>query len=251
MSLNERFRTEKEKWDDIAERQFHNIEMFPSDMDFHQFALRDEEFPGVSEFLGDLTGLHVLELGCGGGKMAVLLAKSGAHVTAFDLSPESVRLTKRRAYINNVEINCLVSAGEFLPFSSEYFDVIIGKSILHHLVIEIGRRDLYRVLRKNGKTVFVEPLGMNPILTFVRKFIPYPHKAIVGVDRPLTYRDMAKWNTDVKEWSVREIQLISMLERGFDWDTRFDLLRRMDRFLLKYVPFLRRFCRYAVIFSTK
>jgi SAM-dependent methyltransferase len=251
MSLDERYRAEKEKWDDIAEKQFGDIEVFPAGMDFHKFARQDEEFPGVSEFLGDLDGKRILELGCGAGKMAVLLGKSGAHVTAFDLSPESVRLTKRNSVSNNVELDCLVSAGEFLPFSSESFDVIVGKSILHHLEIEIGKRDLYRVLRKGGKAVFVEPLGMNPILTFVRKRVPYPHKAMVGVDRPLTYSDINAWTADASEWKVQEIQLLSMLERGFGWDTHFDLLRKMDRFLLRYFPFLRRFCRYAVILSVK
>ena len=251
MSLDERYRTEKAKWDDIAEKQFNNIEVFSPGMDFHEFARQDEEFPGVSEFLGDLEGIRVLELGCGAGKMTVLLTKSGAQVTAFDLSPESVRLTKRRAIENNVELDCLVSAGEFLPFASTSFDVIIGKAILHHLEIEIGKRELYRVLREGGKTVFIEPLGMNPILTFIRKCIPYPHKAPVGVDRPLTYDDINAWTMDASERRVQEIQLLSMLERAFGWDTRFDLLRKLDRFLLKHIPYLRRFCRYAVIFSAK
>ncbi|RJP51490.1 MAG: class I SAM-dependent methyltransferase [Anaerolineaceae bacterium] len=251
MSLDERFRSEKAKWDEISKRQAQEVEIFPSGMDFHEFARQDAEFPGVSEFLGDLRGARVLELGCGAGVMAVLLAKAGAHVTAFDLSSESVRLTRHRASLNHVELEPLVSAGEFLPFASESFDVIIGKSILHHLVIEIGRRDLYRVLRKGGKAVFVEPLGMNPILTFARKYIPYPHKAVVGVDRPLTYDDMRAWNTEASEWQAQEIQFLSMLERAFGWDTRFEFLRKTDRFLLKNVPFLRRFCRYAVILSKK
>ena len=251
MSLEQRHRTEKEKWDDIAEKDSGEIEIFPPGMDFHAFARTDEEFPGVSEFLGDLGGLRVLELGCGAGKLAVLLAKSGAHVTAFDLSPESVRLTRKRAAANDVELECLVSAGEYLPFVSDRFDVVIGKSILHHLVIEIGQRDLFRVLRKGGKAVFVEPLGMNPVLTFVRKYIPYPHKAVVGVDKPLTYADINTWTAAASQRNYREIQLLSMLERGFGWNTRFDLLRKLDAFLLERVPFLRRFCRYAVIFSVK
>src|SRR5438552_1194577 len=37
--------------------------------------------------LGDLNGRHVLDFGCGHGMAAVTLAKLGARVTAFDLSP--------------------------------------------------------------------------------------------------------------------------------------------------------------------
>lgn len=251
MSLEERFSAEKAKWDEIAEKQSQTIEVFPAEMDFHAFARQDEEFPGVSEFVGDLAGLSILELGCGAGKMAVLLAKSGAKVTAFDLSLESVRVTRQRAGINNVTLEPLVSAGEFLPFATESFDIIIGKSILHHLAIDIGKSELFRVLRKGGKAVFIEPLGMNPVLTFVRKVVPYPHKAPVGVDRPLTYDDIRSWNQDASIWNVQEIQLLSMVERAFGWDARFTFLRKADQFLLRYIPFLRRFCRYAVILSEK
>lgn len=250
-TLKERYRSEKAKWDEIAEGQFQSIEVLRSEVEFHAFARQDEEFPGVSEFVGDLKGVRVLELGCGAGLMAVLLAKSGAEVAAFDLSFESVRLTKQRASVNNVDLDALVSAGEFLPFSTESFDVIIGKSILHHLAIEIGKNEIFRVLRKGGKAVFIEPLGMNPVLTFFRRFVPYPHKAVVGVDRPLTYADIRTWNQDAVKWKVEEIQLLSMVERGFGWNTQFPILRRMDRFLLKHFPFLRRFCRYVVILSQK
>ncbi len=251
MSLDERYRSEKAKWNDIAEKKSHNIEILPPGMDFHTFARQDEEFPGVSKFLGNLNGKRILEVGCGTGKMAVLLAKSGARVTALDLSPESVRLTKKMAEANKVDIEYVISAGENLPFESECFDIVIGKAILHHLAIEFGKVDLYRVLYKEGKAVFIEPMGMNPILTFIREYIPYPHKAVGGVDRPLTYQDMDTWTKEARRRHYKEIQLLSMVERGFGWNKEFKLLRKMDDYLLKHIPFLRRFCRYVVIFSTK
>ncbi len=251
MSLDQRYHSEKQKWDEIAEKQSTNIEILAPDFDFHVFARNDDEFPGISEFLGDLNGKRVLELGCGAGRMAVLLAKSGAEVTAFDLSPESVRLAKKMAEANHVDIKFVISAGEHLPFLSESFHIVIGKSILHHLVIELGKRDLYRVLREGGKAVFVEPMGMNPILTFVRKYVPYPHKATVGVDRPLSYKDMKAWTKEASQRQFREIQLLSMIERGFGWNQEFKGLRKLDEYLLRTFPFLRRFCRYVIIFSTK
>lgn len=249
MSLHTRYETEKAKWDEIAEKQSVDLEIF--DEDFHQFARHDPEFPGVSEFLGNLKGKRVLEIGCGVGRVAVLLAKSGAQVTAFDLSPHSVEVAKQSSIINRTVVDFAVSAGEFLPFADESFDVIFGKSILHHLHINTGKRDLYRVLKRNGKAVFVEPMGMNPILTFVRKYVPYSHKNLVGVDRPLTYHDMNSWTEGAHHKEYREIQLLSMIERGFGWDSKFSLLRKMDEYLLKYAPFLRRFCRYVVIYTIK
>jgi ubiquinone/menaquinone biosynthesis C-methylase UbiE len=249
MSLDQRYKTEKAKWDEIAEKQSVNMEILTED--FHQFARNDAEFSGISEFLGDLRGKRVLEIGCGVGRVAVLLAKSGARVTAFDLSPHSVEVARESSTTNGTAIDFAVSSGEYLPFADESFDVIFGKSILHHLVVNIGKRDLYRVLKQNGKAVFVEPMGMNPILTFVRKYIPYLHKNEVGVDRPLTYKDMNSWTENARYKEYREIQLLSMIERGFGWNTKFTLLRKSDEYLLKKIPFLRRFCRYVVIYTIK
>jgi ubiquinone/menaquinone biosynthesis C-methylase UbiE len=251
MSLDERYKSEKAKWDDIAQERAQSLGTFESGEDFHRYARKKDELIGISEFLGDLTGKRVLEIGCGVGLIAVLLAKSGAKVTAFDLSPQSVQVAKKRSEINHTEMGFIVSAGEYLPFADESFDVIFGKSILHHLDIEIGKHDLYRVLQKGGKAVFVEPMGMNPILTFVRKYIPYPHKAPVGVDRPLTYKDMESWTNGIQYRKFQEIQLLSMIERGFGYNTEIMFLRKLDQFLLKYIPFLRRFCRYVIIFSIK
>src|SRR5262249_45035928 len=42
--------------------------------------------------LGDLTGLRVLDAGCGDGVNAVLLAKLGAVVTGIDVSPKAIEL---------------------------------------------------------------------------------------------------------------------------------------------------------------
>ena len=251
MSLNERYSAEKAKWDVIAAEQSKHLSVIKPGENFDQFAKKDPQFSGVSEFLGDLKGKRVLEIGCGAGKIAVLMAKSGAQVTAFDLSPHSVRVARESSLINETVINFAVSAGEHLPFADGSFDVIYGKAILHHLDINIGKCDLYRVLKNDGKAVFIEPMGMNPLLTFARKYAPYPHKNPVGVDRPLTYADMDSWTESAKFKEYREVQLLSMIERGFGWGMEFPVLRKIDEYLLKNVPFLRRFCRYVVIYSIK
>lgn len=251
MVLRERYDSEKQKWDSITEVQALDLEIFAPEYEFHQFARSNSEFPGVSEFLGDIKGKKVLEIGCGAGYVATLLSKSKAVVTAFDLSPRSAQTARKRAQLNQTEIDVLVSAGENLPFANECFDILVGKAILHHLVYGVARYDLHRVLRKGGKAVFIEPMGMNPILTFVRKYIPYLHKNVVGVDEPLTYKVMDSWTEGFQFREYREIQLLSMIERAFGWETHFPTLRKMDDYLLKHFPFLRRFCRYVIISAIK
>ncbi len=218
MSLQDRYQSEKAKWDDLAKRQLARLRILGLDEDFHKYAASEVELTGVSEFLGDLHGKRILEIGCGGGLIAALLAKSGAQVTAFDLSPASVKVAKKRSTINNTGVDFLVSAGEYLPFADESFEIVFGKSILHHLDLETGKHDLYRILRKGGKAVFT---------------------------------DLDTWTQNIQYRKYREVQLMSMIERGFGWDKQFPFLRKLDEYLLKYFPILRRFCRYVVIFSIK
>ena len=45
----------------------------------------------------DMSGLHVLEYGCGTGWITSELAQRGGRVSAFDISPEAIAQTKRRS----------------------------------------------------------------------------------------------------------------------------------------------------------
>ena len=152
---------------------------------------------------------------------------------------------------DHAEAELAVAAGENLPFADESFDVIFGKAILHHLDAEVGAGDLYRVLKPGGKALFTEPMGMNPLLNFVRDHVWYPKKTPRGADHPLLYADIHAWGARFREFHYREIELLSMLERGFGFKKRFPALRRADDYLLAHVPVLRRYCRYVIMFMEK
>jgi ubiquinone/menaquinone biosynthesis C-methylase UbiE len=253
MSLVDTYRVEVAKWDAIASGRRGQMNIFAPGETFQSYARKQSQLRGVAEFLGDLRGKHVLEYGCGLGHMATLLVRSGAQVTSFDLSRRSVQVTRQRVELNNEagEAELTVAAGESLPFADESFDVIFGKAILHHLEADIGAGDLYRVLKPGGKAVFTEPMGMNPILNFVRDYVWYPKKTPRGADHPLLYEDIYAWGAQFRDFHYREIELLSMLERGFGFKKRFPALRRADDFLLTYVPALRRYCRYVILFMEK
>ena len=72
--------------------------------------------------LGNLRGKRVLDYGCGHGMAAVVLARQGAAVTAFDLSPGYVREAAERAAANGVAGRFVVADGENLPFADGEFE---------------------------------------------------------------------------------------------------------------------------------
>ena len=251
--LERRYQAERAKWDAVAAAKAARLKPVAPGDNFQRYAARASTMVGINEFLGDLHGKKVLEIGCGLGELSVLLAKSGAQVTAFDLSPVSVATARMRSQLNQVEeaVDLVVAPGESLPFEDESFDVVFGKAILHHLDVRLGCHDLCRVLKTGGKAAFVEPMGMNPLLNFVRECVPYPHKNPRGEDRPLTYDEIHAWGQGYQHFRYREIHLLTMLERGLGFNKRLKPLRRLDDILLGRFPFLRRYCRYVVLYMIK
>jgi len=80
----------------------------------------------IAENLHDVDGLRVLDLGTGSGILAILASKLGARsVVATDVSERAIRIARRNAEINHVEID--FRAGDlFDPVQDELFDLIIS-----------------------------------------------------------------------------------------------------------------------------
>jgi SAM-dependent methyltransferase len=197
--------------------------------------------------LGDIRGKTVLDFGCGHGMAAVVLARVGAIVSAFDLSPGYVNEARERAAANGVRIKFTVADGEQLPYADESFDAVWGSAILHHLHLPTAVRELSRVLKPGGVAVFCEPWGGNPFLSFSRRFLPYPGKHRTPDERPLVRKDLRPLREVFPDLSVQGFQLLGMVRRV--WPNRFLCAAAdgFDRAMLRVFPFLKNWCRYLAI----
>jgi 2-polyprenyl-3-methyl-5-hydroxy-6-metoxy-1,4-benzoquinol methylase len=130
------------------------------------------------DFANRLKGKKVLELGCGDGLNALIMAALGADVIANDISTESERLIHESAtalQLNNIQ----AVSGNFvdLPFEKHSFDFVVGKAFLHHLTHETESIYLNKVatlLKPNGEARFFEPATNNQTLDTLRWMIPVP-----------------------------------------------------------------------------
>ena len=109
--------------------------------------------PAVLELLGDVTGLRVIDAGCGPGLYAEELIAGGAEVVAFDESPEMVRLARERLGSTvDVRVHKLDSPLTWL--SDESFDAGVIALVVHHIDDRVGAlRELWRILRSGGRLV--------------------------------------------------------------------------------------------------
>lgn len=95
----------------------------------------EPHIPRFAEF-GRWTGRKVLEIGCGIGTDTINFARSGARVTAIDLSSESIAIASRRAEVFGVSDRIRFICGnaerlrEILP--PEKFDLIYSFGVIHH-----------------------------------------------------------------------------------------------------------------------
>lgn len=197
--------------------------------------------------LGRLDGLRVLDYGCGHGMAAVAMARRGARVTAFDLSPGYVDETRHRARANGVTIQLAAADAEHLPFADASFDRVWGNAVLHHLDIARAAPELRRVLAPGGLAVFCEPWGENPFLTWARRRLPYPGKGHTPDEQPLRQRHLPILRAVFPRLEVEGHQFLSMARRVLRPGRLTDRLEWCDARLLRVAPFLHRFCRYMVL----
>jgi ubiquinone/menaquinone biosynthesis C-methylase UbiE len=197
--------------------------------------------------LGDVRGLRVLDYGCGHGMAAVVLARAGAHVTAFDLSGGYVAEARARAAANGVAVAFVQADGERLPFADATFDRVWGSAILHHLKLRLAGSELRRVLSPRGRAVFCEPWGGNPLLNFARRRLPYPGKHRTPDEQPLTRRHLDALKAVFPRVDVRGFQLLSMARRVVRARRLRTHLEGWDARLLAQLPALEHFCRYVLL----
>lgn len=203
--------------------------------------------------LGDVRGKRVLMPGAGTAYEGVALAQRGARVTAMDIAEKYLHLAYVRASKNNVlnQMEFVVGDATNIPFPDNTFDIVFAHAILHHLPLEDFKVQLLRVLKKRGKFLFSEPFGENKVLEFIRNSVPYHGKHRTDDERPLRYSDIDLIVHNVGSPCVIEDQLFSMINRFFPLGVDFRILSHIDHYVLKVLPFLKRFCRIVYIGGNK
>jgi SAM-dependent methyltransferase len=249
MSAKDRLQREQLFHDRQAEGRAHTFRRRPRALCFRDADYLDHEtwIRPAFQRLGALHGRAVLDYGCGHGMAAIVLARSGAHVTAFDLSTRYLEEARKRALANGTQIHFVCTPGECLPFADGAFDLIWGNAVLHHIDLVIAAQELYRVLRAGGHAIFCEPWGENALLSWARSYLPYPGKQHTANERPLGRQHVELLQKIFPCMHVEGYQLLGMARRVFGHSPLLTGLDWCDQKLLACVPRLGGYCRYVVL----
>lgn len=150
--------------------------------DFAQFFLR--AIPATHE-----VPVRVLDVGCGPGHLARLLAQKGCQVTAVDRSTRLLRMARRWAEREGVKVNFQISSADSLPFPDHSFDACCATTVVYF--VEDARkvlREMARVTRHGGIVATLDPSASMSV-SAMRGY---------GLRRRLSTRDRRKLNA----WAV-------------------------------------------------
>ncbi len=101
-----------------------------------------------------LTGLRLLDLGCGTGHLSLLMEQHNT-VVSYDTAFQGVHTTRAR---RKTPGGCVVGGGEHLPFRGESFHCVLLIDVLEHIPEDAKvAEEVRRVLRPGGLVLCMVP----------------------------------------------------------------------------------------------
>jgi len=144
-----------------------------------------------------LSGINILDIGCGGGLLSEPMSRMGANVTGIDASNKNIKIAKLHAKKNNLKINYLCLSPEKLKITTK-FDVILNMEIVEHVEdIDFFLKSCSKLLKKNG-LMFVATINKT-----LKSYI----FAIVGAEYVLRWLPIGthEWEKFVKPEDLKKI----------------------------------------------
>ena len=154
-----------------------------------QFKIRNNANP--------LSGINILDIGCGGGLLSEPMCRLGANITGIDASIKNIKIAKLHANKNGLKINYICSSPEKLKITKK-FDVILNMEIVEHVEdISFFLKSCSKLLKKNG-LMFVATINKT-----LKSYV----FAIVGAEYILRWLPIGthEWEKFVKPKELKEI----------------------------------------------
>ena len=144
-----------------------------------------------------LSGINILDIGCGGGLLSEPMSRMGANVMGIDASDKNIKIAKLHSKKNKLKINYLCSSPEKLKIKKK-FDVILNMEIVEHVEdIDFFLKSCSNLLKKNG-LMFVATINKT-----LKSYV----FAIVGAEYILRWLPIGthEWEKFVKPEDLKKI----------------------------------------------
>lgn len=210
----------------------------------------------------DLAGKRVLVVGCGFGDDALRIAKLGAKVSAFDLSPDSLQIARALALREGLEIDFGEMPAEKMLYDDNSFDYVLARDILHHVDIPSTMGEIVRVA-KPGAVFVVNEIYSHSFTDKIRysalvEKVIYPklRRLIYGPGKPYITEDERKLSEADLELIMKPLQP-RLFTKYFNFlvtrvvPDRFDSFAKIDYRLLRILRPIGHVLAGRVLFSAQ
>ena len=177
-----------------------------------------------------------------------------SSLTCINISEVELQAGIDSAVSSNISLDFILMDAHDLQFEDETFDFVYGAAILHHLDMVPALDEIFRVLKPNGKILFVEPLDINPVGKIVRSLTK---KARTADEQPLRTRDIVEIEKrfDTRIFYEEFLSVPCGVLSGMIFDNPSNSLMRfafrIDQFLDRNFAWLRHWFRHALISGTR
>lgn len=119
----------------------------------------------ITDRTGDLSGLRVLDVGCGGGILTEALAREGANVTGIDMAEKPLQVAQLHAIESGLDDRIDYQRATVEDFAAAHageFDVVTCLEMLEHVPDPASVVASCRRLLKPDGHLFLSTINRNP-----------------------------------------------------------------------------------------
>lgn len=133
---------------------------------------------------------RILDLGCGGGRHLVYLARRGFDVYGLDSAPTGLVYTLCVLAKEGLTAHFALHDMSNLPYDNDYFDAVISIQVIHHNDLEGVKRtigEIRRVVKREGLTWITMPVSKNEPSTKQKEIDPGTFLPLNGREKGLPH----------------------------------------------------------------
>jgi SAM-dependent methyltransferase len=153
----------------------------------------------------------VLDLGCGVGRHALLLAQAGFKVHAVDASPQGIAFVTDQARAQGLEIQLHQAEMTSLPFENDTFDYLLAWNVIYHGDLSVVMRSLSEILR------ILKPKGLFQCTMLSKRNTEIAKGRAIAKD---TYVDAERFEKRHPHFYCNTAELLALLNGFEPWFIR-------------------------------